>query len=457
VTLIDNDQLRRESTHPDSALDRMVERAGRWTAKRTTRRSLLAKIGKAAVLVGGGPALATLIADPADARVCGQSGVSPRCPTFDCNDTWGWCWYATGCCAGGALKKICDCCRFRHPNVHGYCPPGTNVLCIVESCGQDPRLQRVRLERVITDSPDEVAARVRRATFPAGASAIAITDSEDPLVGAVAVAAAAIIGIPLIHVPRGRLGEIHLRALTTAGAVHAVVLGPGLPPELDQQLQGYGIVVERIGRSTDRAQFSAEVARDLQRRIGPRNVVAVSDSGVSLASAPAAAAFAAEGRYPLIIGADTERAGAGIYLVGPELAPRAADLAGAAVVSGGSPQEVAVNLARMARSEGRARGRIGITAPGNPVALALASLGGVLLFHDPGALGTPRDWIIGNRSGLVSAWLAGRSGSMPSPAIWQLQSALNGFDVQNLRGTGGQGLPVIDQPVSERPIGRARV
>ncbi len=408
------------------------------------------------MLVAGGPALATLLADRAEARVCGQSGVSPRCPTFDCNDIWGWCWYATGCCANGALKKICDCCRSGYPNVHGYCPAGTNVRCIVESCGQDPRLQRVRVERVLSDDREELATRIRQATFPAGSAAIAITDGEQPLVGAVAVAAAAIIGIPLLHVPRTRLGEAHLRALTVSGAIHVVILGAALPGEIDQQLQGYGIKVERIGTSADLSTFSAEVAADLQRRIGPRNVVALTDSGVSAASAPAAAAFAAEGRYPVIIGADTQRAGAGIYLVGPELAPRAADLAGAAVVSGGSPQEVAINLARMARSEGRATGRIGLAPAGSPVALQLASLGGVVLLHDPGGLGPTRNWIIGNRNGLQSAWLAGREGTLPSPAVWQLQSALNGFDVQNLRGVGGQGLPVIPQPISERPIGRAR-
>lgn len=441
-----------------SAVDRFVERAGRWTAARGTRRSFLGRLGKAAVLVAGGPALATLIADPADARVCGQSGVSPRCPTFDCNDSWGWCWYATGCCAGGRLKKICDCCRYRHPNVHGYCPPGTNVLCIVESCGQDPRLMRVGIEKLTTDQSDAVAARIRQANFPAGSKAIAITDAEDPLVGAVAVAAASIIGIPLIHVPRGRLGETHLRVLTMVGAVHAVILGPQLPAELDRQLGMYGITVERLGTGPDRSTFSAQVAADMQRRVGPRNAVALTDSGLSLAAAPVAAAFAAGAGYPIIIGADTRRSGAGLYLVGPELAPRAADLAGAAVVSGGSLAEISVNFARMARAEGRARGRIALVPNGSPIALALASLGAPLLVHEPGSFGGPvRDWVIGNREGLTSAWLGGHTGAMASPAIWQLQSALNGFDVQLLRGTGGQGLPVIDQPISERPIGRARV
>jgi hypothetical protein len=441
-----------------STLDRLVERVGRWTAARGTRRSFLGRLGKAAVLVAGGPALATLIADPADARVCGQSGVSPRCPTFDCNDTWGWCWYSTGCCAGGRLKKICDCCRFRHPNVHGYCPPGTNVLCIVESCGQDPRLMRVGIERLLTDDPDGVAARIRQANFPAGAGAIAITDAENPLVGAVGVAAASIIGIPVIHVPRGVLGESHLRVLTTVGAVHAVILGPQLPPALDRQLQMYGIRVERIGTDPNLSTFSAQVAADMQRRVGPRNAVALTDSGLSLAAAPVAAAFAAGGGYPVIIGADTRRAGAGLYLVGPELAPRAADLPGAAVVTGGSVAEIAVNFATMARAEGRGRGRIALMPNGSPVGMALASLGAPLLVHDPGTFsGLTRDWLIGNREGLTSAWLAGQTGTMGSPAIWQLQSALNGFDVQLLRGSAGQGLPVIEQPISERPIGRARV
>jgi len=248
---------------------------------------------------------------------------------------------------------------------------------------------RVGLERLVTDDPDAVASRIRQANFPAGAGAIAITDAEDPLVGAVAVAAASIIGIPIIHAPRGRLGEAHLRVLTTVGVVHAVILGPQLPAELDRQLAMYGIRVERIGKDPNRSTFSAQVAADLQRRVGPRNAVAITDSGLSLASAPAAAAFAAGAGYPIIIGADTRRAGAGIYLVGPELAPRAADLPGAAVVSGGSVAEIAVNFATMARAEGRGRGRIALVSEGSPVALAMASLGAPLLVHDPGTFAGP--------------------------------------------------------------------
>ena len=132
---------------PDTAP--FTETAARWLAGRTTRRSFLGRFGRGAVLVAGGTSLASILTtQEAEARVCGQSGVSEKCATYDCDDVWGWCWYATGCCAGGALKKICDCCRVNYPNVHGYCPSGTNVLCIVESCGADPRVQVVTVRRL---------------------------------------------------------------------------------------------------------------------------------------------------------------------------------------------------------------------------------------------------------------------------------------------------------------------
>src|SRR5690606_38039247 len=54
-----------------------------------------------------------------------------------------------GCCADGGLKKICDCCGRDFPNVHGYCPAGTNVFCIMESCHGDPRVMPVPVGRVV--------------------------------------------------------------------------------------------------------------------------------------------------------------------------------------------------------------------------------------------------------------------------------------------------------------------
>jgi hypothetical protein len=161
------------------ALDVAVERLGRWTARRTTRRSFLGRLGRGAVFLASGPTVALLLGDGerAAARVCGQSGVSPRCANFDCvghDEVWGWCWYASGCCAGGGLKKICDCCAVNWPNVHGYCPDGTNVKCIVESCGADPRVMQTPVARIAEDEAVAAAVRVSQVRFPGGGAATAV-------------------------------------------------------------------------------------------------------------------------------------------------------------------------------------------------------------------------------------------------------------------------------------------
>ena len=73
-------------------LDGAVERVGRRLAARHTRRGFLDRMAKLALLVAGGPTLATFLAERAEARVCGQSGVTGKCPTFDCTgpgDVWG--------------------------------------------------------------------------------------------------------------------------------------------------------------------------------------------------------------------------------------------------------------------------------------------------------------------------------------------------------------------------------
>ena len=161
-----------------SAIDTAVERLGRWSAGRSTRRGFFGRVGKAGIMVAGGSALAGLLADAADARVCGQSGVSPLCPDYDCHDMLGWCWYSMGCCAGGKLKKICDCCGVVD-NVHGYCPAGVNVKCVLESCGTDPRVQTTPVRRLAADARSTVARMVREARYPNGSSTAVITDSTD--------------------------------------------------------------------------------------------------------------------------------------------------------------------------------------------------------------------------------------------------------------------------------------
>ncbi|MGI9597387.1 MAG: hypothetical protein ACR2QK_14585, partial [Acidimicrobiales bacterium] len=62
-----------------AGLDGTVERLGRWTAARTTRRSFLHRLGQLAVFVAAGPTIAGLLIREAQARVCGQSGITPKC------------------------------------------------------------------------------------------------------------------------------------------------------------------------------------------------------------------------------------------------------------------------------------------------------------------------------------------------------------------------------------------
>src|SRR5688500_5480805 len=147
------------------SIDATTERMGRWMAARMTRRHFVNRLAQVAISVAGGPGLAMAMPRTAEAGGCGKSGVPPRGPAYDGgypNSVWGWCWYASGnaCCAGGGLKKICDCCTRAWPNVHGYCPSGTNVRCIVESCYADPRVQTVPLVRVERGDPLSAALAV---------------------------------------------------------------------------------------------------------------------------------------------------------------------------------------------------------------------------------------------------------------------------------------------------------
>src|SRR5687768_16602918 len=211
---------------PDSSS--VMEAASRRLASRSTRRSFLGKLGRGAVLVAGGSTIATLlVGDEAEARVCGQSGVSPLCDTYDCDDgVWGWCWYATGCCAGGGLKKICDCCKARHPNVHGYCPSGTNVLCIVESCGTDPRVQVVPVRGIPSDDVATVSAGASRAARGEGsAPVIWMVDTASSLLACALAPAAAQARVPLLATRPDLLGAATIAELQRLGTTKAVLHG----------------------------------------------------------------------------------------------------------------------------------------------------------------------------------------------------------------------------------------
>jgi hypothetical protein len=81
----------------------------------------------------------------------------------------------------------------------------------------------------------------------------------------------------------------------------------------------------------------------------------------------------------------------------------------------------------------------------------------VVLTPGPDIDPTLRDWLIERSARFASAEVGfAPSATIGTAATYKLQSALNGFQAQVLAGADGQGLPVVPQPMDERPIGRAR-
>lgn len=448
-------------------IEQLVEQTSHWVAARASRRSFLGRSARVAMLVAGGPALAALLTGRAEARVCGQSGVSPKCPTFDCTGpghVWGWCWYANGgaCCAGGGLKKICDCCVVNWPNVHGYCPGGTNVKCIVESCWADPRVQTVPLARVGDGSTIGTAIALSRLRFANGAAPAAVLgDAGDHVAAAVAAAMAGAAARPLLLTERDRPPAAVVDELRRLGASTVTVAGPAITPALDAYLRTLGFTVERIAGG-DIGTVSLEAARWAVARTASDRAVAVVAAGVSGAAAPSAAAAAAALRAPLLVGADAAAAfgAARTYLAGPEAFDAGASLAGGYPLRAASPPALARELGNaVTLVEGR-RGLNLLAAPDGWLGaqVALAAAGGPLLLHPAGALdGDNAQWVRDHQSELARSFCAGGPASLTDQGYYDLQSALNHYDAHRLIGVSGQGLPVISQPLEERELGKARL
>lgn len=443
--------------------DGVVEALGRWTAARTTRRSFLGRAGKVGVLVASGPAIATLLADDAEARVCGQSGVSPKCANFDCDEVWGWCWYANGCCAGGLLKKICDCCGYHYPNVHGYCPGDHNVKCIVESCGTDPRLQVVTLVRVTNETPADAAARIRQQRFPLGEE-VAVIAHDAPLVAAVAGPVAAVLGAPFFAIPAGDLPGNVVSDLRALGAYQVKVVGAALPPSVDQALTANGFQVERVGTSGDIGAFSVEVASWIRRVNGATRAVCVGDTGTGWEISPIAGNLAGALGRPLVIGTAAAAAvGVPTLFVGPEVANGPSVVAGSERTASSDLYGLAIELADRGLGALALDGRtVVLTARSTASLPGLAAAGAPIILHLPGSLDGARDWLFGRQQVWGRAdrcYLVGPGayGGLDNEGYRETQSILNGYEIHKLIGVSGQGLPVIPQPVDERPIGRARV
>lgn len=453
-----------------SVADGLVEGLSRWMAARQTRRSFLGRAGKFGVVVAGGTTLAGLLAHQAEARVCGQSGVSPKCSTFDClgsGSVWGWCWYASpGCCLYDGLKKICDCCTYDWPNVHGYCPTGYNVRCIVESCFADPRLQTVPLTRIASPYAISGSRDMSVARYPSGYQYATIGDSADARWAAMAAPVSSTLTGPLLLTWRTSLTPVIRDELERLGVTTVRIVGPHISQAVEDELRTFVPDVARVGTSPGFAEASVEVAQWVFQRAGTRRAVCIGTAGLSARVAPVAAAFAAVKKYPVVVGASgavalsrSSTPAVLTWMVGPEMASRAGD------VPGGQPMRSArlTSLSREIAStayavEGVAEHAL-MAVPDSSIGIAagLTRFAGLMLVHPDNDLDVDtRTWIKWHQPFLTRGYVPSGPGQLDSTGIWELQSALNHFDVDLLVGEAGEGLPVISQPEDERCIGCAR-
>jgi hypothetical protein len=444
-------------TH-DAGFDALGERMGRATAARTTRRSFLARLGQVAVTVAGGSALVPVLAGPAHARVCGQSGVAPKCATFDCDATWGWCWYASGCCADGALKKICDCCAPNTPHPRGYCPAGTRVKCIVESCGADPRLQTVPIDHLSSSDPARLAAAICDRRFRGRVPAAVLGDAESPAFAAIAASVGRVVDGPVLLTPRTGLHDHAAQQLRRLEVEYVQLVGPRIATAVDAAVERLGIRVERVGADESIAGCAAEVAVWHRTLTGTRQaLVLAGDVARNHPAAPAAYAHAR--RLPLLFGtgAGTRRAlaeprPAARAWVLTEDAAAASEVPGGEAITAGDPYAQARRVGEAALTAGVPAATVTLATERHPAAAA-ACMPAPLLLYQPGSMSGAFRWLLAYRGGIERVMPVG---PLDSGARYDLQAVVNEFETHLLTGSAGQGLPVIPQPVSERPIGQAR-
>lgn len=442
-----------------SRVDDRIERISRWTAARLTRRSFFHRAGQVAMMVAAGPVVANILAKQADARVCGQSGVTPKCDTFDCNgidDVWGWCWYANdGCCANNSLKKICDCCTVNYPNVHGYCPSGTNVRCIVESCGQDPRLLKVELAPVAwaADTGYHHAAIM---AGHASATTVVVAPADDEWAILIAAPLAGVLGAPLLPVAAGGLSSADTGVLSRLGTTRVLTVG-ALADTAAGSLSAYD--TSPVSDASDAGELSIAVAAYIRRINDVNRTVTVATTGLSAEAAPLAANLAALNGFPLAVGSDaTEAIGMPTLYVGPE--PTEVDVPGERTTST-NLQDLSIELADLASAAPFvAADRVTIAPIGTPDIIGLLNLRTPMVLHPLNALGPVAKWFETHslRYGLLSGvYFTTGPGELTQSEYWTMQGMVNGFRVDQLQGQSGDGLPVSRQPWSERPIGMARV
>jgi hypothetical protein len=253
--------------------------------------------------------------------------------------------------------------------------------------------------------------------------------------------------------------------LQRLGARSATLVGWRLGSAVVAALGRYGVSTTRWGTATSAGSLSVEVARFLRTAKGARRQVCLAGADMAALAAVGGAAAASRG-YPLVLGVDAAVAAATgaepravvTYLVGPEAAGAAGQVPGGFPAVGPGLEGTAARVARMLVAEGaRPTGAALASSAAAVHAAGMAAVGGPLLLHAPGRLDGARDGLFAIRDSLRRAVAGGASGALDDRGYYEVQSIVNGFEAHKLIGVAGQGLPVIDQPAAERPIGRARV
>jgi hypothetical protein len=447
-----------------NGIDGLVEHVGRRLASRTSRRGFLAQAGRGAVVVAGGSTIALALESPAIARVCGQSGVSPKCANYDCHDTWGWCWYAKGCCAGGLLKKICDCCAPNTPNPVGYCPSGTRVKCIVESCGADPRLQTRIIRRLRSHDLIELALTASRTRYPETGRPVAVLgDAAVPGAAAAAASLRRVADGPVLLTDSTFLDPRVSEEMNRLGTEFVLLVGGAFTPAVHAALAAEGRTVHHVAPGGQIEEVAAAAAAWSRERSGARTAVAVMP-GVAYHAIGAAAALAAAKGWPLVIG-DGPQSQAALRepepvqrtLVVTDEAAHAARFPGGEPIAATSAAALSVALADRMTAEAVSADTVVLTPAEHPEAqVGLAALGAPMLTYRRGTLEGSWNWLHAHRARVQRAFVAGLPEEFGDKPYYDLQSLLNEFEAHLLIGQAGQGLPVISQPHAERPIGKAR-
>jgi hypothetical protein len=338
-----------------------------------------------------------------------------------------------------------------------------NVKCIVESCGTDPRVQTVPVARVQTDSAVAIAAAFSRTRFAKNAKPIAVlSNSDDVLSCGVAATYAAAVGGPLLLTAGGALDAQVIAEVQRLGSTDIRVVGLGLSSSIDNGLSPYGRTVTRPFASTNHADLSSEVAVFVQSKTKSTRAICVESEGASFGMAPIAAAAAASKGMLFLVGVANaaQHAKNGViltYMVGEEAAAHANEVAGSKAIHAGGAIGMAAELATYMTTVEHTNVANITLAPRDGNAGLSASPGVVILHSRPGSLDGARDWMFAARPGFRQVFAVGATGGLNNDGYYEAQSLVNGFEAHLLIGVSGEGLPVISQPESERPIGLARL